>query len=223
MIAALADAGAVLGRDDYLEAARACADFVLAEMRDPDGRLLRTYKDGGARLNAYLEDHAFLLEALLVLYEATFEQRGFEQARAIAETMIERFGDPERGGFFTTSNDHEQLIARRKEIGDHPIPAGNSSAALGLLRLAALTGERSYEQQAVGVLRLFRAAAVRHPDAFGHLLQALDFHLSPVREVALVSPAARPGGSKSWRPSSPAPTGRAWCGRAGRRARTPPS
>jgi uncharacterized protein len=194
MIAALADAGAVLGRSDYLDAASACADFVLTEMRDPDGRLLRTYKDGTAKLNAYLEDHSYLLEALLVLYEATFNQRWFAQAREVAETMIERFADSERGGFFTTSSDHERLVARRKDLGDHPIPSGNSAAALGLLRLAALTGEHEYEKQAVGVLRLFRAAAVRHPDAFGHLLQALDFHLSPVREVALVSPAGDSGG-----------------------------
>ena len=120
-----------------------------------DGRLLRTYKDGDARLNAYLEDHAFLLEALLTLYEASFEPRWFEAARALAETTIARFGDPERGGFFSTSADHEELIARRKEIGDHPIPSGNSAAALGLLRLAALSGEREYECQAEGVLRLF--------------------------------------------------------------------
>jgi uncharacterized protein len=186
MISALAEAGAVLERADYLDAARACADFVLNQLRDENGYLLRTYKDGEARLNAYLEDHAFLLEALLTLYEATLEQRYFAEARALAATMIARFGDPERGGFFSTSDDHEELIARRKEIGDHPIPAGNSSAALGLLRLAALTGERDYEREGVGVLRLFHAAAARHPDAFGHLLQALDFHLSPTREVALV-------------------------------------
>jgi uncharacterized protein len=185
MIAALADAGAVLGREDYLDAAAGCAGFLLEQMRDPAGRLLRTYKDGDARLNAYLEDHAFLAEALLVLYEATFEPRAYEEARATAETMIERFGDGERGGFFTTSNDHESLIARRKEIGDHPIPAGNSAAALALLRLAALSGEHRYEEWAAGVLRLFAPAAVRHPDAFGHLLQALDFHLSPTRELAL--------------------------------------
>jgi uncharacterized protein YyaL (SSP411 family) len=185
-IAALAEAGAVLGRDDYLDAARACAEFVLGSLRDDVGRLLRTYKDGEARLNAYLEDHAFLLEALLTLYEATLEQRWFEQARELAETMIERFGDPERGGFFSTSVDHEELIARRKEVGDHPIPSGNSAAALGLLRLAALTGERRYEQQAEGVFRLFAATALRHPEAFAHLLRALDFQLSPVKEVALV-------------------------------------
>jgi hypothetical protein len=187
-IAALAEAGAVLGRADYLEAARRCADFVLGMLCDREGRLLRSFKDGEARLNAYLEDHAFLLEALLSVYEATFEERWFERGQMLADTMIARFGDPERGGFFSTSSDHEALIARRKEIGDHPIPSGNSAAALGLLRLAALTGDRSYEGQAIGVLRLFARAAPRQPDAFAHLLRALDFHVSTTREVALVGP-----------------------------------
>ena len=186
MISALAEAGAVLGRDDYLEAAGRCADFVLGELRDAEGGLLRTYKDGEAKLAAYLEDHAFLLEALLALYEASFEQRWFERARAVAEALLARFSDPERGGFFTTGVDQNQLIARRKEIGDHPIPSGNSSAALGLLRLSALSGERRYEREAVGVLRLFAPAARRQPEGFGHLLQALDFHLAPARELALV-------------------------------------
>ena len=186
MIAALAEAGAVLGREEYLEAARGCAEFVLGSLRDSDGRLLRTYKDGEARLNAYLEDHAFLLEALLTLYESSFEPRWFEAAEELAETMLARFGDPEHGGFFSTSDDHESLIARRKEVGDHPIPSGNSSAAMGLLRLAALTGERSYEQRAESVFRLFAKPAAQHPEAFAHLLRALDFHLSPTKEVALV-------------------------------------
>jgi uncharacterized protein len=185
-IAALAEAGAVLGREDYLAAARRCAELVLGEMRDEAGRLLRTYRDGDARLNAYLEDHAFLLEALLTLYEASFEPRWLEQARALAETTVARFGDAERGGFFSTSEDHEELIARRKEIGDHPIPSGNSSAALGMLRLAALTGERGYERQAESVFALFAKPAVQHPESCAHLLRALDFHLSPTRQVALV-------------------------------------
>ena len=185
-IAALADAGAVLGRDDYLEAARACATFLLEQLREGGGNLLRTYKDGRAHLNAYLEDHAFLLEGLLTLYEASFETRWFTEARALAETMIERFGDPVRGGFYSTSADHEELIARRKEVGDHPIPSGNSSASLGLLRLAALTGERRYEEAGGGAFALFGEPAVDHPDAFAHLLRALDFHLSPTREVAVV-------------------------------------
>jgi uncharacterized protein len=188
MIAALADAGAVLGRGDYLDAARTAAEFVLTEMRDESARLLRTWKDGEARLNAYLEDHAYLVEALLTLYEATFEVRWFDAARDTADAMIERFGDPERGGFFTTSADHERLIARRKDVDDHPIPSGNSSAAYGLLRLAALTGEHSYAARAEGVLSLFGRIAVNHPEAVAHLLGAIDFHLAPTKEIALVSP-----------------------------------
>jgi len=195
MIAALADAGAALGRQDYLDAASACARFVWECMRDSDGHLLRTWKDGKARLNAYLEDHAFLLEALLRLYEATLEVRWFDAARETADSMIERFSDDERGAFFTTSNDHEELIVRRKDVGDHPIPSGNSSAAYGLLRLSALTGESDYEKRAVGTMRVFVPAALQHPDAFGHLLQAIDFHLSPVREVALVAPSNGVGDS----------------------------
>jgi uncharacterized protein YyaL (SSP411 family) len=189
MIAALADAGAAMGRDDYLDAASACARFVCESMRDSEGRLLRTWKDGEGRLNAYLEDHAFVVDAFLRLYEATLEVRWFDAARETADSMIERFGDDKRGGFFTTSHDHEQLIARRKDVGDHPIPSGNSSAAYGLLRLAALTGETGYEDRAAGGMRLFAPAATRHPDAFGHLLQAIDFHLSSTHEIALVAPA----------------------------------
>jgi uncharacterized protein YyaL (SSP411 family) len=191
-ISALAEAGAVLERPDYLEAATAAADFVLGSLRDEQGRLLRTWKDGRGRLNAYLEDHAYLLEALLTLYESSFDPRWFAEARSLADTMIERFGDEENGGFFETSSDHEQLLARRKDLEDHPIPSGNASAAYGLLRLAALTGEHAYEKRAVGTLRLLHELAAQHPHAFGHLLQALDFHLSPVKEVALVGDDVHP-------------------------------
>ena len=194
-LGALAEAGAVLERPDFVGAARSCAEFMLSGLRDPDGRLLRTYKDGEARLNAYLEDHAFLLEALLTLYEATFEERWFERARELAETMIARFGDPELGGFYSTSDDHEELIARRKEIGDHPIPSGNSAAALGLLRLAALTGERKYEGQAVGVLRLFARAAPRHTRTPSPTCSAPSTSTSP--------PPARSRWSARTSPSSP--------------------
>jgi uncharacterized protein YyaL (SSP411 family) len=188
MIAALADAGAALGREDHLDAARRCAEFVWTQMRSGDGRLHRSWKDGEARLGAYLEDYAYLVEALLTLYEASFEVRWFDAARETADLMIELFGDPEHGGFFTTAHDHEQLIARRKDVDDHPIPSGNSSAAYGLLRLAALTGEREYERHAVGVFRLLHRAASRHPHGLAHLLRAMDFHFAPVKEVALVSP-----------------------------------
>jgi uncharacterized protein YyaL (SSP411 family) len=188
MISALAEAGAALEREDYLTAARACAEFVLAELRDADGRLLRTWKDGRGRLGAYLEDHAFLLEALLTLYEATFEARYYHEAMALADAIIERFSDPDRGGFFTTPLDHERLVARRKDLEDSPIPSGNSAAAFGLLRLALLAGEGKYERHALGVLRLLYPFAGRHAAAFGHLLTTVDFYLAPVREVAIVGP-----------------------------------
>jgi uncharacterized protein len=186
MISALADAGAVLGEERYRDAAVAAAEFVLSELRDGDGRLLRTYNAGRAHLNAYLEDHAYLLEALLTLYEATFDPRWFGEARALADTIIERFGDGERGGFFSTARDHETLIARRKELEDTPIPAGGSAAAFGLLRLARLTGEAGYEEAALGQIRLVHELAPMHPYAFGHMLQAIDFVVADVREVALV-------------------------------------
>jgi uncharacterized protein YyaL (SSP411 family) len=192
MIAALAEAGAVLERDDYVDAAVVCSEFILRDLREDDGRLLRTWKDGEAKLNAYLQDHAFLVEALIVLYEATFDPRWFAAARELADAMIERFGDEERGGFFETSSDHEQLVARRKDLEDNPIPSGNSSAAYGLLRLAALTGEHDYERRAVGIFRLLHKLMPQHPQAFPHLLQALDFHASAVKEVALAGDDTAP-------------------------------
>ena len=109
---------------------------------------------------------------------------------AIADTMIERFSDPENGGFFTTPDDHEALVARRKDLDDTPTPSGSSSAAFGLLRLALLSGDGRYERHALGVLRLLYPLAGRQALAFGHLLQAIDFYLARVREVAIVGPRA---------------------------------
>ena len=122
------------------------------------------------------------------LYEATGDPRWYGEATSVADAMIERFADPERGGFFTTASDHERLAARRKDLDDSPIPSGNSAAALGLLRLALLAGEGRYERHALGVLRLLFPLGVRHPQAFGHLLRAADFYLAPVKEVAIVGP-----------------------------------
>ena len=192
MIAVLAEAGATLsgvGGDRYLEAAVACAEFILRDLRDSDGRLLRTYNDGHAKIGAYLEDHAFLLEAFLVLFETTCEERWFIEARSLADTLIAQFSDPVNGGFFSTAADGEALIARRKDLEDSPIPAGGSSAAMGLLRLSELTGDGGYERQALGMLALLRDIAPRHPTAFGHLLQALHWRLSPVRPIACTIPA----------------------------------
>jgi uncharacterized protein YyaL (SSP411 family) len=188
MVAALAEVGAVMDRADYLDAATGCASFLLAELRDTDGRLLRTWKDGQARLDAYLEDYAFLLEALITLYESTFDPQWYEQAVTLADSLIDRFEDSERGGFFTTAKDRDELPIRRKDLEDSPVPSGNSAAGFALLRLALLSGEGSYERHALGVLRLLFPLAVRHPTAFGHLLRAADFYVSPVREVAIVGP-----------------------------------
>jgi len=179
MISALAQAGAALERADYVAAAARAAEFLLG--RRDDGRLLRT-----GQIPAYLDDHAYLLEALLTLYEATFDPRWYREARALADTMIERFADDETGGFFTTAADHSEGFARRKDLDDSPVPAGGSSAAFGLLRLARLTGEFEYERRALGVLRVLAPIVGRHPHGFGHVLQAIDFYLAPVREVAIV-------------------------------------
>jgi uncharacterized protein len=183
MIAALADAGAVLERRDYLDAAVRCAEFLLRERRSAEGVLLRTPAVAG-----FLEDHAYLLEALIGLYEASGDPRWYSEASAMAAAMIERFSDPERGGFFTTASGSDSLVVRRKDLEDSPIPSGNSAAAFGLLRLALLAGEGSYERHALGVLRLLFPLGARHPQAFGHLLQAADFYLAPVKEVAIVGP-----------------------------------
>jgi uncharacterized protein YyaL (SSP411 family) len=186
MIAALAEAGAALDRDDYVAAAVDCAEFLLAELRTPEGGLLRTWKDGRGHIEAYLEDHAYLLEALQTLYEATFDPRWYREAKAIADTMIARFADDDQGGFYTTASDQDTGFARRKDLDDSPIPAAGSSAAFGLLRLALVTGEASYEERALGVLRVLAGIVGRHPHGFGHALQACDFYLARVHEVALV-------------------------------------
>ncbi|HEX3911494.1 MAG TPA: thioredoxin domain-containing protein [Solirubrobacteraceae bacterium] len=200
MICALAESGAALRErrpegidpalgERLLEAARTCAEFVLRDLRDRQGGLLRTYSQGEAKLGAYLEDHAFLLEAMLVLFETTCEEGWFTQAVALADQLIGRFADPEQGGFFSTASDQTPLIARRKDLEDSPIPAGGSSAAVGLLRLAQLTGDEDYERHAVSVLRLLAEIAPRHPSSFGHLLQAMHWHLSPARPIACAVPA----------------------------------
>ncbi len=192
MVSALAEAGVMLGRDDYVEAARECASFLLETMRDVNGNLLRTFNHDMAHIDAFLDDHAHLVEALLVLYQSTFENRWFEEARSLTDTMIELFADTEKGGFFTTSTNHEQLIVRRKDFQDHPIPSGNSSAAYALLTLSKLTGERTYEEMALGVFRLLHRVAVSNSEMYAHLLSGIDFHLASAKEVALVGKDLQP-------------------------------
>src|SRR6185295_16953614 len=151
-----------------------------------DGRLLRTYKSGQAKLNGYLEDYAYVIEGLLAVYEATFELRFFTQAHSLAKTMISRFWDEQDGGFYFTSSDHEELITRTKDYFDNATPSGNSVSAMALLKLGLLTQEQNYSRCAVTILRALRPAMSRYPSAFGYMLSALDFYLSEPKEIALV-------------------------------------
>jgi uncharacterized protein YyaL (SSP411 family) len=185
MMRSFAEASRAFDRKDYLEVATRNADFLLTRLRR-DGRLLRTYKDGESKLNGYLEDYAYVIDGLLALYEASFDLRWFEEARALAETMIEQFWDAEAGGFFFTSADHETLITRAKDFYDNAIPSGNSVAALALARLSLLTGEDRYRQMAETILGLMAPAMMRAPSAFGYLLSALDLFLASPHEIAII-------------------------------------
>jgi uncharacterized protein len=188
-LAALAEAAAAFGRADLLEAATGLGEFLLGPLSGPDGRLLRTYRDGDARIPAYLEDYAAVAHGLIELAWATGELRWLEEARRLAGIVVELFADPERGGFFVDAPQGDGLVARRKEFDDHPTPSGNSMAAFVLLRLARLYGDAELERHAVGVFRLARGLMERAPGAVSHLLCALDLHLSPPREVAVVGRA----------------------------------
>jgi hypothetical protein len=192
MLASFAEAAAILGRDDYLEAAKRNAQFVLDNLRR-DSLLLRTYKDGQARLNAYLEDYAFYTDGLLALYEATGELRWLEEARFLADKMNEEFWDEQEGGYFYTGQSHEELIVRSKDFMDNATPSGNSVAADVLLRLATLTGNDDYSRRAVTIFRLLRDQLMRYPSAFGRLLGALDFYLSSPKEIVIVGARGEAG------------------------------
>jgi uncharacterized protein YyaL (SSP411 family) len=185
MLTAFAEAANILARDDYREVAIRNADFIIENLTE-NGRLLRTYKDGQAKLNAYLEDYAFVMEAMLALYEATFDLKYFDRARSLADTLIREFWDEAEGGFYFTSSDHEELITRTKDYLDNAIPSGNSVAALVLLKLSHLTQEPDYQRKAVTILRTVREPMSRYPSAFGYALGALDFYLSEPQEIAIV-------------------------------------
>jgi uncharacterized protein YyaL (SSP411 family) len=193
MIHALAECGAGLGRQDVLDAAIKAADFVLGEMSQEDGRLLRSYKDGSARLNAYLEDYAALIRGLLALYEATFDLRWLGEAARLAQVALAQFHDAQNGGFFQTGIDHEQLVARRKDLVDNAIPSGNSLMAESLLRLAVLVDKPDYRREAGRILLMLKEAMAGQPTGFGRLLGVLDAYLARSQEIAIVGEPDDPG------------------------------
>jgi len=207
MLAAFAEAAAVLDEPEYLEVAKKNAEFLLREMVIRDGenrpvgeaptpilrkegsrgiRLLRTWKDGRAKLNGYIEDYANLADGLIELYQVSGEAEYLDAAKELGDAMITEFWDEENGGFYFTSNDHEQLIVRNKDFFDNATPSGNSVAADVLLKLAKLYGDEKYERFASTVIRLAASQIRRFPSGFGRMLSAVEFRLSDVKEVAIV-------------------------------------
>src|SRR2546421_4267725 len=187
-LAALAEAGRRLDRADLVAAAVELAEFLLGPLSTPEGRLHRTHRDGVSKGTGYLEDYADVAHGLYELHVATGDIRWLEESLRLARLAVELFADEERGGFFLTPADGEELVARTKSFDDHPTPSGNSMLAYVLLQLARIYGDDELERRAVGVLRLVAPALARAPSAFGHALCALDLHLSPPREIAIVGP-----------------------------------
>ncbi len=186
MLAAMAEAGRVLDRQDYCDTAIRNAEFILSTMKQ-EGRLFRTWKEGtGApKVMGFLEDYAFYADGLLALYQTTFEPRWFQEARGLMDTVLAHFLD-EAGGFFDTADDHEQLVARPKSLQDNAIPSGNSMAVRTLLLLAAYTGQAEYQAPAEKALVALQGPMSQYPSAFAHWLGALELALAPAKEVAVI-------------------------------------
>ena len=186
-LAALAEAGRRLERADWIDEARALAEFLLGPMSD-GGRLVRSLREDKASGPGFLDDYADVAHGLYELHVATGELRWLEESRRLALLAVELFADDEHGGFFLAPAEGEQLVARRKELYDHPVPSGNSMLAYVLLRLARIYGDDELEQRAIGVLRLFGESLGRGPTEFAWALNALDLYLATPRELAIVGP-----------------------------------
>lgn len=185
MLRSFAEAAVALEREDYRVVAVRNAGFLLSRLRR-DGNLLRSYKDGRARFNGYLDDYAFLADGLISLYEATYEPRWIREALEISEWILSKFYDPEGKGFYFTSRDHEALIHRPKELFDNATPSGNSVAVHALLRLSILTGDSKWSDSAVPVLESMAGLMAQQPSAFPNMLCALDFYLGTPKEIAII-------------------------------------
>ncbi len=191
MLRAFAEAASILEESEYASVARKNADFLLTRLLE-DGRLKRSFKDGDARLNAYLEDYAFLIDGLLALHEATFESRWLEAAIELGRTMIDLFWDEDEGRMYDTSRDHEKLIVRPRDVSDNAVPSGGSMAVDVLLRLAIITGDRDMERVGATALRSVRELMLMAPLGAGQWLCALDMYLSEPREIAIVARRGEP-------------------------------
>ena len=191
MLRAFAEAAAALNNEKYLNAAIANAEFLVNTMK-PDGRLLRTYRGGQAKLLGYLEDYAFVADGLLALYEATFQQRWLDEAVSLADSMVDLFWDENAGAFYDTGIDHESLVVRPRDVFDNAQPCGGSVASDLLLRLAVITGNQEYTVKATTPLRALHDLMGKAPAGTGHWLAALDFHISNPKELAVIGPRENP-------------------------------
>jgi hypothetical protein len=191
-IGAFADASRQLaGGERYLTIAVRAADAIAAGLLRPEGRLGRSWKDGRSTGEGVLEDYAHLADGLLALYEASADERWFTIARALADTILDRFADP-AGGFFDTADDHEALVTRPKDVQDNAVPAGGSMAASVLLRLAALTGEAHYQQAAERALATVTTYLARYPTGFANWLSASHLAVEGIDELAIVGDPTDP-------------------------------
>jgi uncharacterized protein YyaL (SSP411 family) len=170
----------------YVAVAAKAANFIVTQVSRPDGRLLHTWRHGQAKLDAYLDDYAYLVNAFVTLYEAAFNERCIDEAVRLADLMRQHFEDKQSGGFFYTADDHEQLIARNKDFHDASVPSGNGMAATALLRLGHLIGNSEYLESARGAILAGMPIMERSPTAAGQLLIALDMWLGPVEEWVII-------------------------------------
>ena len=192
MLRALALATSVTGREEYRRVAEKNASFLLEKLV-VDGRLRRSYKDGQARFNGYLEDYACVADGLLALYEATFERRWLREAASLADAILELFWEEAEGAFYDTAVDHEELVTRPRDLYDNATPSGSSVAVDVLLKLSVLLDREDYQKRAETVLENLSGGIAQIPGAFGRLLSALDFYLSTPYEVAIIGDREAPG------------------------------
>jgi uncharacterized protein YyaL (SSP411 family) len=193
MLHAFAEAARAFESPEYRRIAITSAEFLVGRLRTEDGKLARTYKDGRAKIPGFLEDHALLAEAMVAVYETTWDERWLREARTLADQVLQSFWDEEQGIFYDTAADAEQLVIRPRDLFDNATPSGNSAAVNALLRLAELVGDERYSRVARRVLESLADTMARVPAGFGHLLSALDFHLATPAEVAFVGTPGEAG------------------------------
>ncbi len=202
-LAALAESAYRLEREDWLEAARMLGSYLLGELSDPGGGLLRSRRDGRASGTAFLDDYANVAFGLMELHVATGELRWLLEANRLAHLAVERFGDGERGGFYLSPADGDERVPRTKELQDTPIPSGNSMLAWVLLRLSRIFGDDELERHAVSVFRLVEPMLRRAPGALAWALCGVDLWFSPPREIAILGPVSSPVARAALQPFRP--------------------